>query len=219
MPIIRSLSTAISASGLPLERGGSSVVGRDRSDHDQQHCYHQGSNGKPEAATAVDKLLMMGMRMPETCWAVFERRAIKLGDWCIWLIYLNIAIIFCFLLYLPTKPHGVTTQETITTAVKIAKIEVPKLLRMVPKYIYIYIYIYIVFFVFGHASVERWKDKRQKYLPSGFCNFNVCHTVLKNTRERRLFFEVGVKNVSVKNTIGSLFYPRAHTIRDYGRWT
>jgi len=24
-------------------------------------------NGKPEAATAVDKLLMMGMRMPETC--------------------------------------------------------------------------------------------------------------------------------------------------------
>jgi len=25
------------------------------------------SNGKPEAATAVNKLLMMGMRMPETC--------------------------------------------------------------------------------------------------------------------------------------------------------
>jgi len=44
MPIIRSLSTAAAAaSGLPLERGGSS------------------------AATAVDKLLMMGMRMPETC--------------------------------------------------------------------------------------------------------------------------------------------------------
>jgi hypothetical protein len=28
MPIIRSLTTAVSASGLPLERGGSSVVGR-----------------------------------------------------------------------------------------------------------------------------------------------------------------------------------------------
>ena len=27
MPIIRSLSTAVAASGLPLERGGSSVVG------------------------------------------------------------------------------------------------------------------------------------------------------------------------------------------------
>jgi hypothetical protein len=41
MPIIRSLSTAAAASGLPLERGGSSAVGRDRfgrTDHDQQHC-------------------------------------------------------------------------------------------------------------------------------------------------------------------------------------
>ena len=51
MPIIRSLSTAVAASGLPLERGSSSAVGRGRAgrpDHDQQ-------------------LLMMGMRMPETC--------------------------------------------------------------------------------------------------------------------------------------------------------
>jgi hypothetical protein len=43
-PIIRSLSTAVAASGLPLERGGSSAVGRGRAgrpDHDQQHCYHQ----------------------------------------------------------------------------------------------------------------------------------------------------------------------------------
>jgi hypothetical protein len=30
MPIIRSLSTAVAASGLPLARGGSSVVGRGR---------------------------------------------------------------------------------------------------------------------------------------------------------------------------------------------
>ena len=40
MPIIRSLSTAVAASGLPLERGGSSVVGCGRTDHDQQNCYH-----------------------------------------------------------------------------------------------------------------------------------------------------------------------------------
>ena len=43
MPIIRSSITAAAASGLPLERGGSSAVGRGRSgrpDHDQQHCYH-----------------------------------------------------------------------------------------------------------------------------------------------------------------------------------
>jgi hypothetical protein len=32
------------------------------------------------AATAVDKLLMMGMRMPETCQAVFKGQAIKLRD-------------------------------------------------------------------------------------------------------------------------------------------
>jgi hypothetical protein len=63
MLIIRSLLTAVAAFGLPLERSGRSVVGRgrsDRTDHDQQYCYWQ-------AATAVDKLLMMGMRMPETC--------------------------------------------------------------------------------------------------------------------------------------------------------
>jgi len=43
MPTIRSLWTAVAVSGLALERGGSSVVGRGRSDwtdHDQQHCYH-----------------------------------------------------------------------------------------------------------------------------------------------------------------------------------
>jgi hypothetical protein len=47
MPIIRSLSTAVTASGLPLERGGSSVVGRGQSGcehnwtvHDHIYCYH-----------------------------------------------------------------------------------------------------------------------------------------------------------------------------------
>jgi hypothetical protein len=44
MPIIKSLSTAVAASGLPLECGGSRIVGRGRSgcvhnqtDHDQLH--------------------------------------------------------------------------------------------------------------------------------------------------------------------------------------
>jgi hypothetical protein len=45
MPIIRSSSIAVAASGLPLERGDSSAVGRgraglDRTDHGQQRCYH-----------------------------------------------------------------------------------------------------------------------------------------------------------------------------------
>jgi hypothetical protein len=43
-------------------------------------------NDTPEAATAVDKLLMMGMRMPETCWAVFKRQAINPRNCCIWLV-------------------------------------------------------------------------------------------------------------------------------------
>ena len=40
MPIIRSLSTAAAASGLPLERGGSSAVGRGRSGRSDHDCYH-----------------------------------------------------------------------------------------------------------------------------------------------------------------------------------
>jgi hypothetical protein len=43
MPIIRSLSSSVAASGLPWERGGSSDVSRglsDATDHNQQHCYH-----------------------------------------------------------------------------------------------------------------------------------------------------------------------------------
>jgi len=70
MPIIRSLSTAVAASGLPLEHGGwNMVVGRSRSGPDRPRPttpLPPRSNGKPEADTAVYKLLMMGMRMPET---------------------------------------------------------------------------------------------------------------------------------------------------------
>jgi len=54
---------------LPLERGDSSAVGcgwAGRPDHDQRHCYHHAPKVKPEAATGVVELLMMGVRMPET---------------------------------------------------------------------------------------------------------------------------------------------------------
>ena len=72
MPIIRSLSTAVAASGLPLERGGSSAVGRGRSCSQQDRrrptaLLPPRFNDIPEAATAVDKLLMMDIRIPETC--------------------------------------------------------------------------------------------------------------------------------------------------------
>jgi len=73
-------TTAVAASGLPL-------------------------NGKLEAATAVDKLLMMGMTMLETCWAVFKRQAIKLRDWCTCLVDL-----FEYM-----KMHGLTKPKSIQT--------------------------------------------------------------------------------------------------------
>jgi hypothetical protein len=57
MPIIRSLSTAIAASGLPIVIRDIVLV-----------VLPPRSYGKPEAAAAaVDWLLMMDIRMPETC--------------------------------------------------------------------------------------------------------------------------------------------------------
>jgi len=69
MPNIRSLSTAAAASGLSaggLSAGGSSAVGRGR----PTALLPPRSYGKTEAAAAaaaVDRLLMMGIGMPETC--------------------------------------------------------------------------------------------------------------------------------------------------------
>jgi hypothetical protein len=70
LPIIRSVSTAAATSGLPSERGDSSAVGRGRLQSDRPRLtalLPPRSYGKPEAAAAVDRLLMMGKRMPETC--------------------------------------------------------------------------------------------------------------------------------------------------------
>jgi hypothetical protein len=38
-----------------------------RPEHKQQNCYHHAPTVKPQAATAVVELLMMGVRTPETC--------------------------------------------------------------------------------------------------------------------------------------------------------
>jgi len=37
-----------------------------------------GPTGKPEATATIDRLLMMGIKMPEKCRAVFKRRTINL---------------------------------------------------------------------------------------------------------------------------------------------
>jgi hypothetical protein len=70
-----------------------------------QHGYHHDTKVKPEAATAVIELLMMGGRRPETCWAVNKRQDNKLENCFIWLvIYLNCTIM-----------HGLTNLKPSTT--------------------------------------------------------------------------------------------------------
>jgi hypothetical protein len=59
MPIIRSLSTAAAVSGLPRNVVVAVVT--------LLPLLPPRPYGKPEAAAAVDRLLMRGMRMSETC--------------------------------------------------------------------------------------------------------------------------------------------------------
>jgi hypothetical protein len=86
MPIIRSSTTAVVASGLPLERGGSSAVGRGRAWPQPTALLPPHSKSKPEAANAVVELLVMGIRMPKTRWAVFKQQVINQRNCCIWLV-------------------------------------------------------------------------------------------------------------------------------------
>ena len=79
-PIIRSSMTAVAASVFVVGPAGPRT----------QHGYHHDTKVKPEAATAVIELLIMGGRTPETCWAVNKRQDNKLENCCVWLvIYLN----------------------------------------------------------------------------------------------------------------------------------
>ena len=55
-----------------------------------QHDCHHDTKVKPEAATAVIELLMMGGKTLETCWAVNKSQVNKLKNCCIRVvIYLN----------------------------------------------------------------------------------------------------------------------------------
>jgi hypothetical protein len=67
-----------------------------------QHDYHHDTKVKPEAATAVIELRMMGGETPETWWAVNKHQDNKLKNCCIWLvIYVN-----C------TMMHGLTNLKS-----------------------------------------------------------------------------------------------------------
>ena len=62
-----------------------------------KHSYQRNTKVKPEAATAVIELLVMGSRTPETCWAVNKCQDNKLENYCIWLeIYLNSLHLFTY---------------------------------------------------------------------------------------------------------------------------
>jgi hypothetical protein len=75
---------------LPSYRGDSHAVFVVGPASRTQHDYHHYMKVKPETAAAVTELLMMGGKMPETCWAVNKRQDNKLENCCIWLvIYLN----------------------------------------------------------------------------------------------------------------------------------
>ena len=93
-PIIRSSMTSVAASGFTFVLWWQSCVVRGRAGRPArprtQHDYHHDTKVKPEAATAVIELLMMGEKTPETCWAVNKRQGNKLKNCCIRLvIYLN----------------------------------------------------------------------------------------------------------------------------------
>jgi hypothetical protein len=64
-------------------------------DRTGRHDCHHDTKVKPEAATAVIELLMMGEKTPETCWAVNKRQDNKLKNYCIRLvIYLNCTMMY-----------------------------------------------------------------------------------------------------------------------------
>ena len=90
------------------------VDGSVRTDHGQQHCYHNAPTVKPESAAAVDRLLMMGMRMSETCWAVPKRQTINsVINCCIWLVDS-----FEYFVYVRIKIISVTLIDRKYTVVK-----------------------------------------------------------------------------------------------------
>jgi len=76
-----------------MQQFSSSWSGRPARPRTQHDCHHD-TKVKPEAATAVMDLLMMGGRTPKTCWAVNKRQDNKLENCCNWLvIYLKSSLI------------------------------------------------------------------------------------------------------------------------------
>jgi hypothetical protein len=88
--IIRSSMTAVAASGSIFVSWWQSCCVHGRSGRPArpwtQHGYHHDTKVKPEAATAVIEVLMIGEKTPKTCWAVNKRQDNKLKNCCVWLV-------------------------------------------------------------------------------------------------------------------------------------
>ena len=96
-PIIRSLMNAVVASGFTFVSWWQSCCVRGRAGparpRTQYDCHHD-TEVKPESATAVIELLIMGGKTPETCWSVNKRqdkknwKIVASGWWFIWIVLL-----------------------------------------------------------------------------------------------------------------------------------
>ena len=95
-PNTRSSMTAVSTSGFTFVSWWQSCSFRGRAAPARprtQHDFHHDMQVKPEVATAVIELLMMGGKTPKTCSALNKRQDNKLKNCCIWLvIYSNYTI-------------------------------------------------------------------------------------------------------------------------------
>jgi hypothetical protein len=130
-PIIRSSTTTVAASGFTV-----GAVSRGRRDHDQMYCYYHAPPVKPEAATAVLELLMMGAKMPEACWAVHKRQDNKLEKllhlvgwfiWNAWCMDLQTSCILLAVIWNYFTMHGHTNVKFCNTNwnIKLLYQEVP----------------------------------------------------------------------------------------------
>jgi len=85
-PIIRSSMNALAASGFTFASWWQSCCVRGRARPRTQYDCHHDTKVKPDAATAVIELLIMGGKTPETCWAVNKPQDNKLENCCFWFV-------------------------------------------------------------------------------------------------------------------------------------
>jgi hypothetical protein len=103
MPIIRSPSDCRCSIWFPYECAGGSVLSRPRlRTLPPAHSY-----GNQRLQRQFDGLLMMGIVMPETCWAVSVRQGNKFYDWLLHLVGCFIRIrALTWKWYWSQWPHG-----------------------------------------------------------------------------------------------------------------